>query len=127
MDNLICVTPIEYDDRRKQIKRYYGYKIAAFSANELMETIMRVNVAVLPNIWEEEDTVFYQYPRKPLIAVKDGKLFTTEEMWNCREYSHKRIRHQASLLLRILKEYGLADYKKRTTISIHKFTPHKWR
>jgi hypothetical protein len=118
------VTPVEYSE--KKIKRYYGYKIASFSAQQLQEVVDGLNVAKSPRIWQEGDMVYYQYPRKPLIIVKDGVLFTTEETWYSREYSHREIRHQASILLRILGEANLASYK-RTTIAKWKFTPYVWR
>jgi hypothetical protein len=114
---------VEYSE--KKIKRY-GYKIASFSAQQLQEVVDGLNVAKSPKIWQEDDMVFYQYPGKPLIIVKDGVLFTTEETWRGREYSHREIRHKASILLRILGQAKLASYK-RTTIDKYKFTPYAWR
>jgi len=92
---LKAVTPIEYSERK--IKRYYGYKIANLDAEKLQEVMNGVNVAQPPRIWQEGDMVCYQYPNKPLIIVKDGRLFTTEEMWDGKEFSDKEIRHQAKL------------------------------
>ena len=124
MVNLKYVTPVEYSERK--IKRYFGYKIADFNAEKLQEIVNGLNVAKAPRIWQEEDVVCYQYPEKPLIIIKDGRLFTTEETWDGKEFSDKEIRHQASILLRILGEAKLASYK-RTTIAKYKFTPHRWR
>ena len=125
MGPLIEVTPVEYS--ANNIKRYFGYKIANFDAHELMQVILKMNVKVIPNIWDEDDEVNYQYPKYPEIVVKEGKLYTAEETWCGREFSQKQIRHQASFLLRILKDCGLADYKKRTTISRKKFVPYNFR
>jgi hypothetical protein len=121
---LIAVEPVEYSERK--IKRYYGYKIANLNAERLQEVINGVNVAQHPRIWQEEDMVCYQYPNKPLIIVKDGKLFTTLQMWNGMEFPHREIRHQASILLRILGKAELASYN-RQTIARPKFTPKRWR
>ena len=118
------VTPVEYSE--KQIKRYYGYRIAELNAEALQKVIANVNVKVAPKIWQEEDMVFYQYPRKPVIIIKNGILFTTTEMWDGKEFSDREIRHQASILLRILGEADLAKYK-RITIAKYKFTPKAWR
>lgn len=122
--DLICVTPVEYSENK--IKRYYGYKIADFDAPQLQEIVNNLNVAKAPKIWQEEDMVFYQYPGKPLIIVKDGRLFTTKEMWDGKEFSDREIRHQASILLRILGDANLATFK-RITIAKFKFTPRRWR
>lgn len=124
MGTLKYVTPTEYSERK--IKRYYGYKIANLDAQKLQEIVNGLKVKEKPKIWQEEGMVFYQYPRKPLIIIKDGGLFTTEEMWNGREFSDREIRHQASILLRILGEAKLATYR-RTTIAKYKFTPYAWR
>jgi hypothetical protein len=118
------VTPVEYSERK--IKRYFGYRIANLDAQKLKEIVNKLNTKENPKIWQEADMVCYQYPGRPLIIIKDGKLFTTEEMWYGREYSHREIRHQASILLRILGEAKLATYK-RTTIAKWKFTPYAWR
>jgi hypothetical protein len=122
--DLIYVTPVEYSE--KNIVRYFGYKIAEFDATKLQEVISGVNVKLQPKIWQEENMVCYQYPGKPLIVIEDGCLCTTLEIWNGRDFSHKEIRHQASLLLRILGQAKLASYRRRT-INRRKFIPGNWR
>jgi hypothetical protein len=124
LTSLVEVTPTEYSKRK--IVRYFGYKIGIFDAKHLQEIIDEVNVAKAPKIWQEDDMVFYQYPDKPLIIVKEGKMYTTEEMWRGREFSQREIRHQASILIRILRDANLASYK-RTTIARKKFTPYDFR
>jgi hypothetical protein len=124
MDNLVAVEPTEYSER--QIKRYFGYKIAIFDAEKLKEVIKDFKVQADPKIWQDGDMVCYQYPKKPIVIIKNGRLFTTEEMWNGKEFSDREIRHQTSILLRILGQAKLASYK-RTTIARYKFTPRKWR
>ena len=124
MISLIEVTPTEYS--KKTIVRYFGYKIGNFDAEHLQEIINEINVAQAPKIWQEGDMVFYQYPGKPMIIVKDGRMFTTEEIWKGREFSQREIRHQASILIRILRDANLANYK-RTTIARKKFIPYDLR
>ena len=106
--------------------RYFGYKIGMFDAEYLQEIIDEINVAKSPKIWQEGDMVFYQYPGKPLIIFKYGRMFTTEEMWKGREYSQREIRHQASILIRILRDANLASFRRRT-IARKKFIPCDWR
>ena len=68
--------------------------------------------------------IFYQYPKKPQLVIKNGKLFTTQE--ECNKFSEGEIRQQASILLRILKGAGFATYN-RLRISRKNFTPTKYR
>lgn len=124
MPNLVPITPVEYSKNR--ITRYYGYRIDEIDADCLMSIFDEVNVQYYPKIWEEEDVVFYQYLGQPLLAIKAGKLFTTEELWEGREFSHARIGHQASILLRILYRFDLASYNRKA-IPRRKFTPHEYR
>jgi hypothetical protein len=121
---LLEITPIEYSKDR--IVRYYGYKILNINLDMLNEYIRNGNFRTLPNIWQEEDTVFYEYPNKPLIIIKDGKLFTTQEIWDSREFSQAEIRHQASLVLRILNGAECATYNRKA-VPKKKFTPTKFR
>ena len=61
-----------------------------------------------------------------LIIIKDGSLYTTEEIWMGRDFSQRQIRHQASLLLRILHGAELASYNRKAVLR-KKFTPYHWR
>jgi hypothetical protein len=124
LPNLVPITPVEYS--RSRITRYYGYQIDEIDADSLMSIFAKVNVQCSPNIWAEDGVVFYQYPGQPSLAIKAGKLFTTEEVWEGRVFSHARIRHQASILLRILGKFGLARFNRKA-IPRRRFTPHQWR
>jgi hypothetical protein len=121
---LIVLTPVEYDKRR--IVRYYGYKLSSLDPDSILSTLEEVNVREMPKVWQEGDVIFYQYPRQPLIAIRNGQFFTTREMWGSGEFSHRKIRHQASILLRILGREGLATYNRKA-VPRKRFTPHKWR
>ena len=124
LPNLVPITPVEYSKNR--ITRYYGYKIDDIDADCLLSIFDEVNVRLAPKIWEEEGVVFYQYPGQPLLAIKAGKLFTTEESWEGGKFSHSQIRHQASILLRILGKFEAATFNRKA-VPKRKFTPHKWR
>jgi hypothetical protein len=121
---LIPVTPVEYSDRK--ITRYFGYRIQEFSAADLKEAIEGFNLQQEPEIRQEANLIFYQYPGYPPIVIQDGQLFVTKEEWTRRGFSHKKIRHQASILLRLLHRAGLASYHRKA-IPKKDFTPHKWR
>lgn len=124
-DELEVVTPVEYQNRR--IVRYFGYKLESFSAAMLLDIIRnRMFAAKIPEIWEDNGMLFYQYPGKPLIIIKDGQFFTTKETWTNREFSHREIMHQASIILRILHGHKLASYNRKAILK-KSFTPYKFR
>lgn len=119
---LVKVTPIEYG--RNVIKRYYSVKISEFTPQQVYDYIATKNFAQMPKIWQEEDMILYQYPNQPIIIIKDGGAFTTREEWaRCDE---GKIRQQASILMRILKDAGFATYNRRS-IRKARFTPTKFK
>jgi hypothetical protein len=123
--DLVSVTPVLYEKRR--IQRFYGYKLEAFDAEKLSELIGNaIQVEYMPKIWEDSVMIFYEYPEKPLIIIYSGQFFTTKDIWNGREYPHKQIRHQASLVLRLLYRLKLATYHRKA-IPRKRFTPRQWR
>ena len=124
MSRLELVTPVEYQKNR--IVRYYGYRLSSLDEDSIKGLFDELSVKAIPEIWEESGGIFYRYPGKPLIIIKDGQFFTTKETWNGREFSHREIMHQASILLRILHKFGLASYNRKA-IPKSRFTPHKWR
>ena len=124
MSELVPVTPVEYHERR--IIRYFGYKLDVFVAERLTSVVKKFNIKQSPRIWEDSGMIFYQYPEKPLLIIREGKFFTTEETWDSGEFTHRQIMHQASILLRILYKHGLASYNRKA-IPRKRFTPHKYR
>jgi hypothetical protein len=123
-NGLVALTPVEYQGER--IVRYYGYKIDSLDADSILFTLEEINIKETPKVWDDGEITFYQYPGQPLIAIKNGQFFTTREVWENREFSHRRIRHQASILLRILGKFGMARYNRKA-VPRKRFTPHKWR
>jgi hypothetical protein len=123
-NDLVVLTPVEYQGER--IVRYYGYKLSELDAEYILSILDEVNISEMPKVWQDGDIIFYQYPRQPLIAIRNGQFFTTREVWESGEFSHRKIRHQASILLRILKRQGLATYNRKA-VPRKRFTPHKWR
>jgi len=95
-------------------------------ADSILSILEEVNIQQIPKVWDEEGVTFYQYPGQPLIAIKNGWFFTTRKVWESRKFSHSRIRHQASILLRILGKFGMARYNRKA-VPRKRFTPHKWR
>jgi len=115
---------VEYSKNR--ITRYYGYKIENLDLDNLLFIIDEINVKENPKIWEEGNIIFYQYPGQPLIIIKDGMFYADEKVWEGKEFSHRQIRHQASILLRILGKFGFARFNRKA-VPRRKFTPYKWR
>jgi hypothetical protein len=122
--NLKYVEPIEYS--KKRIARYFGYKISKIDVDLVQAYIDSKNFKQLPKLWQEGGMFFYEYPNKPLIIIKDGQLYTTEEIWVGKDVSQGEIRHQASIVLRILNGAGLASYNRKAILR-RKFTPYNWR
>jgi hypothetical protein len=124
LSELVYITPVEYN--RKRIVRYYGYKLKDLDADKILSILDEVNISEMPKVWQDGDIIFYQYPRQPLIAIRNGQFFTTREVWESGDFSHRKIRHQASILLRILKSQQFATYNRKA-VPRRKFTPYKWR
>ena len=106
--------------------RYFGYKIGKIDVDVVQAYIDGKNFRQLPKLWLEEDMFFYEYPGKPLIVIKDGQLYTTEEVWIGKDFSQSEIRHQASIVLRFLHGAELTTYNRKAVLK-RKFTPYKWR
>lgn len=123
-DNLVLVTPVEYQGNR--IVRYYGFKLQDMDTDTILSFLPKINLRMMPRIWQVGDALFYEYPGQPPIAIRHGQFFTTEEVWRNRRFSHRKIRHQASILLRLLYRLGLATYNRKA-IPRKRFTPYKWR
>jgi hypothetical protein len=118
------ITPVEYSGRK--IVRYYGYKLLFADIDELRPLLGEIRYTTTPDIWQEDDMLFYQYPGKPLIMIKDGRFYTTREIWNNRRFTHSQVRHQASVLLRLLHRFNLASYNRKA-VPRKNFIPHKYR
>ena len=124
MVDLIHVTPVEY--QKKRIVRYYGYKLGNIDAGRLAAIVKELNVKEFPKIWQEEDLVFYEYPKRPVIIIKEGRLYTTVDVWNSGKFTYEQIRHQASILLRILGGAQLASFHRKAVPKKH-FIPRMYR
>ncbi len=85
MSELIPTTPVEYN--KKRIVRYYGYKLCDFDAEGLLDTIGEMSLSEIPRIWQDGDITFYQYPWQPVIAIRNGELFTTSEVWQSEDFA----------------------------------------
>jgi hypothetical protein len=123
-DELEWITPVEYQGKR--IVRYYGYKVLFADIDELRPLLAEIGYTATPDIWQEDDMLFYQYSGKPLIIIKDGQFYTTREIWNNSRFNHSQVRHQASVLLRLLHRFNLASYNRKA-VPRKNFTPYKYR
>jgi len=124
LSELVSVTPVEYQEKR--IIRYFGYKLDVFDAERLTSVVKKFNIKQSPRIWEDSGMIFYQYPEKPLIVIKERRFYTTREVWEGESFTQKQIRQQASILLRMLGKSELA-LCRRKSIAKWKFIPRKLR
>lgn len=113
--------------QRNRIIRYYKKGKRFVSTRLTVEMFKRIieqlNLASEPSIISNpEGLIIYQYPKKPLIAInlEDGNFYTTEGTMH--HFGWKYVRHQASILLRILMKYEYANPTiKRKAISLRKW------
>lgn len=84
--DLEWITPVEYSGKR--IVRYYGYKVLFSDMDELRPLLGEIRYTTTPRIWQVDDMLFYQYPRKPLIIIKDRQFYTTREIWDNSRFNH---------------------------------------
>lgn len=130
----IRITPIEYYRKGGLIRRYYkrGPRYVSEKLDlEILNTIiqrMRRHYSIQedPKIAEIGSFIVYQYPDKPLVAIdrEDGNFYTTRE--TLEDFDIKEVRHQASILLRILLSFKFFNpTMKRVSIKLHKFSPRR--
>lgn len=126
---LVEVTPTEY--REKTYNRYYSCKIDTFTVEVIYEYIKTKNFKIVPKIWQEDDAVYYLYSDdNPLIIIKDGKLFTTEDTWNDKRFTannRRRIRQEASIVMRILRSAKIAQFKRGKATFKSSCIPNKYK
>lgn len=124
-NHFVKVEPVEYS--RDRIVRYYkkGKRFVSRSLTEekfkeiIQDLILKKKPATIVN---PNGLIIYQYPNKPLIAInlEDGRFYTT--LGTIQHYGWKYVRHQASIILRILKKYGYSNPTlKRRSISLKKW------
>ncbi|MEM1589936.1 MAG: hypothetical protein QW175_05915 [Candidatus Bathyarchaeia archaeon] len=109
--------PVEYDKKRGRIVRYYRKDGRYFDSvdADLLRLILgslklKKDVELIEN---PNELIFWQYPKKPLIVldIQNGKFLTTSG--TIQHYGWKAVRHQASIVLRILKAFGLSKSKRK--------------
>ena len=111
------MTPIEYDKRRGRVVRYYrknGRYFEKFDIGGFKMFLGGLNLKKEPEIIvNPEHLVMYQYPDKPLIVMDldNGCFLTTEG--TVEHYGWRMVRHQASILLRLLKKFGASQSKRK--------------
>jgi hypothetical protein len=115
--NFLKVTPIEYDKRRGRVVRYYPKNKRYFEKFDIGAFKMflgGLNLKKEPEIIVNPGhLVFYQYPEKPLIVMDlDAGCFLTTE-GTVEHYGWRMVRHQASILLRLLKKFGASQSKRK--------------
>ncbi|MGB9914654.1 MAG: hypothetical protein ACPLOC_03790 [Candidatus Bathyarchaeales archaeon] len=108
--------PVEYDLKRGVIRRYYRYGRRYFDevdADMLQALLDCLRLKKKPALMENpNELVLYQYPKKPLIVldVRRGCFLTTRG--TVEHFGWKAVRHQASIVLRILKKFKLSKAKR---------------
>jgi hypothetical protein len=113
----VKVTPVEYDRKRGRVIRYYrknGRYFEKFDVGAFKLFLGGLNLKKEPEIIVNPGhLVFYQYPDKPLIVMDlDAGCFLTTE-GTVEHFGWKKVRHQASILLRLLKKFGASQSKRK--------------
>jgi hypothetical protein len=112
----VRVTPVEYDRKHGRVIRYYrkhGRYFERFDV-DAFKIFLEPKVKKKPEIiLNPGHLLFYQYPGKPLIVMDlDGGCFLTTE-GTVEHFGWKTVRHQASILLRLLKKFGASQSKRK--------------
>jgi len=108
------LAPIEWDKTRKVVHIYKRVKTADLTAKRVSDLFINLGFDKIPVVTHLKG--FYLltfYPKPPvLISEEDGRMYTTEGMWDLKE-----AQHQASLIMRVLAEFGLVEEHRRV---VHK-------
>jgi hypothetical protein len=122
--DFVRVEPVEYNGKcvvryYKKGRRFISRELTASKFRDILETL---NLQKKPSIIVNPTRlIFYQYPLKPLIAInlEDGLFYST--IGTVKFFGWKTVRHQASILLRILMKHGYANpYLRRKRIRLEK-------
>jgi hypothetical protein len=114
---IVKVMPVEYRRRAKypNITVYYDVKIKKnIKTSEIRSKIETIKTKKKPNITANPyHYLFYQYDNAPMIIIDldTGEFLTTKHV--IEHYGLWKVKQQASIVLRLLKRLGYADYKRR--------------
>jgi len=123
---LVELTPIEYDSYRKRYIRWYPDKekrwfSKGLTEEKLEEAISKIRVQKIPRITSNPNNfLFYEYPSKPemILNLGNGKIYVRKD--TIKLHGKQTCRHQASILLRILKKFKLTQAKRGKPVSSKK-------
>lgn len=100
MIKLIELEPVE-NDSKNRLTRVWEYEfINELRLEKLKDICKEKKMLKKPEIFKDSNGISYQYPNKPRIIVKDGKLFTTAQ--DISKFGKTQCQHQATILLRLL-------------------------
>lgn len=100
MSTLVKLKPIEYDTPGNRIRVWKYEFYHPLSVKKLKDICKSKNMLEQPNIFQSSNGLVYHYPKKPMLVIKDGEIYTTKE--SLIEFGKIRCAHQATILLRLL-------------------------
>jgi hypothetical protein len=127
--NLVKIEPIEYQrkmpkGKHSRILTYWGFSFSPHITQNDLDRIVRMlrtkqKVAALNN---PDELIFWQYSGAPLIILNKLRqsIFTIEK--DFKRFAERTCQQQASLVLRVLKKHGLAQFRRNSlTVNPKKF------
>lgn len=111
--NVQEIQPIQYHGREAQIFTYTRIKIEDITI-ALLERLYELSGSKERiRLMENKQFFLVQYPNKPIILVNkgNGRLYAFEK--------NKETEHQATFVLRILKEYNLVEGVHSSTVILN--------
>lgn len=100
--SLVELTPTECDKRGNRYRPWKYDRISPkLTVEKLREICNEKSMMKTPRIGKNPDgSIAYQYPEKPSLIIKDGRIHTTED--ELKEYGQEKCNHQASFLPKLL-------------------------
>jgi len=101
------------DQAKDQIRKVTYSKVSnkILTKRKLRHIWKLANAKKRPDILEDDEFLYFQYPKKPIIIIRkeSGKLYSVRK-------PDKWIRHQAYIILAILDSFGFVNNYKRETV-----------
>jgi len=112
---LVEIKPVEWDLKAYRALRYVNVIISKnLTQAEFEEILKRAKVEDSRVVCNPNNYLIYQYRNRPLLYIdlENNKIFTHKSIYG-KEFDVEDIEHQASIILRILRSFGKASFKRK--------------
>lgn len=108
------ITPIESSSGKKKFYSYKRLILGDLTVKKLKDIYLNIHAKHIPDIIESIDYFMIQYPNKPVLLLNktNGRIYSFRQ-----KFDMKQIQHQASILFRIFRTFGLIEDPKTKTIN----------